>query len=160
MPCLAMLSSALLYWNVLNIVCCAVACCGAYWCCCNMEYGNAMFAALQNPVNSALWLTAMNQLLAIPISLLLDVWPLSESPLHSKPFMMVTSLYYTLIFLIIIVGPAHRANIFHLYLFPEAFRLQQMGVLMASGCAYAVMMHIVKHTLVVYQHRKVAVVTS
>ena len=103
-----------------------------------------------------MWLTAMIQLLAMPVSLMMDVKPFSRSLLRSKPFMFVASLYAVLISMGVLVGPAHRGNIFHLYLFPEAFRLQQMGGLVAAGTAYGVVLGVLKHVLAKHHNGRVA----
>jgi len=88
---------------------------------------------VQNPDNSVLWLSTMLQLIMIPVSLMTEVWPFCESLLTCKPFVLLEFIYVVLILLGILVGPAHRANVFRLYLFPEGFRLQQLGIAAASG---------------------------
>ncbi len=97
-----------------------------------------MFTAVQNPVDTALWLSAMIQLMVIPISLMVEVWPFCKSPLQCKPFVLLESVYIVLTLLVILAGPAHRANVFHLSLFPEAFRGQQLGIMLETGMIVAV----------------------
>lgn len=103
-----------------------------------------------------MWLTAMVQLLAIPVSLMMDVKPFSRSLLRSKPFMFVASLFAVLSCMGVLVGPVHTANIFRLYLFPEAFRLQQMGSLVAAGTVYGIVLGVLKHVLLKHHNGRVA----
>ena len=58
-------------------------------------------------------LSAMVQLLVIPMSLVKEVWPLCKSPICCKPFVVVTVVYAIVIILGSILGPAHKANILH-----------------------------------------------
>ncbi len=111
---------------------------------------------VQNPVNSVVWLTAMMQLLVIPVSFMLDVRPFCEAPLRCKPFMFLTATFYILTFLAITTGPAHKANIFQLYLFPEVFRLGQVGVLVAAAVAFVLTNTVAKHGLQRRKQRRLA----
>ena len=88
---------------------------------------------LQNPVTTACWLSAVHQLMVMPISLIIDVKPFCEPPFRSKPFLLTTLTYRTLSILGIIVGPTRRANIFELYLFPESFRVKSTDTTAVSS---------------------------
>ena len=92
-----------------------------------------MSTALQNPVNSALWLSAMLQLIMIPFSLMTEVWLFCESLLSCKPFVLLEGAYVITVLVGVTAGPLHIANAFSLYFFPENFRLQQLGILAGVG---------------------------
>ena len=90
-----------------------------------------------------------------PISLIIDVKPFCEPPFCSKPFLFTILTYCTLSILGIIVGPARRANIFELYLFPESFRVSQLTLLLSAAVGYGVVMRVVKRLVAKRQQHSV-----
>ena len=77
---------------------------------------------LQNVVNTYGWLTANFQLLGPIISLGVET-KLFVQPLYKTKLFFPLAIFFTLLSsLVILLGPAHHANIFHLYVFPQHFR--------------------------------------
>ena len=111
---------------------------------------------LQNPVVTAIWLTAMSQLLIRPLTLVADVNHYCQSPLHSKSFLGALCVWAILITLGMTAGPAHRANVFHLFLLPQVFRWQQLAFLLAASVLFGVAAKATKFVLARHQRQRVA----
>ena len=97
----------------------------------------------------------MNQLVVVPLSVAIDVKPFCNAPLRFKPFAYLLLAYFILSTLAMVVGPLHKANIFHLYLFPESFRVKQLAVMFSAAVMYGIIVRIIKHFIVQHKQRRV-----
>ena len=113
---------------------------------------------MQSPVATACWLSAMNQLMITPISLIVDVKAFCTSPYRNRFFLMMTLIYMSLSCLGVIAGPVHKANIFHLYLFPQSFRGTHLAILLSAAIGYAATMRVIKHIIKKHQQHRIAAV--
>ena len=111
---------------------------------------------VQNPVVTACWTSAINQLMVTPLSLVRDAEPFCKSPLHNRVFLLVSATFVILGTLGVLAGPAHKANIFHMYLFPQSFRVDQYALLTLAAIVYIVIMTVMKHIVRMRQQRRVA----
>ena len=116
----------------------------------------AWCVCVQNPVVTACWTSALAQLVVLPLSLVGDAEPFCKSPFHNRVFLLVSVTLAILCTLGLLVGPAHKANIFHLYLFPQSFRVDQFALLTLAGIVYTVIMAVMKHIVRKRQQRQVA----
>lgn len=91
-----------------------------------------------------------------PLSLVRDAEPFCKSPLHNRVFLLVSVTFVILGTLGVLVGPAHKANIFQLYLFPQSFRVDQYALLTLAIVVYFVIMRVMKHIVRKRQQRQVA----
>ena len=110
---------------------------------------------MQNPVMTAGFLSVLNQLLVVSMSLIKDVQPFCNSPLRSKPFMMLVLAYFTTSVALIIAGPLQSANLFHLYTLPKSFRVIQVSILLSAAFGYGLVMGVIKHIIKKRQHQHI-----
>lgn len=99
---------------------------------------------LQDPVSSALWLTAMLQLSNIPIKIVQEVWFFCDAPMRSKPFILLVAVYTVVVLTLTLAGPVDKANLFQLYTFPVLFRVQQVAIVAVATVCFAIVRHFVE----------------
>ena len=102
---------------------------------------------MQNPVATLMYLTGNMQLLGPLISLLIETRPYCQSPLRSKPMLLVALVYILVAFGSILSPRQFVYKPLALFDFPQSFRWQ-LGVQTAiSTLAYAAAIRVTRRML-------------
>ena len=99
-------------------------------------------------------MTVFNQLVVVSVSLIRDVRPFCSSPLRSKRFMTLMVVYWSLSIVTVIAGP-HGSNLFHLYVFPQSFRVVHLTLVLSGATGYALMMGCIKRLMKQRQQQQI-----
>lgn len=109
---------------------------------------------VQNPVVTLLWLTGNLQLLAPLISLMVDTSPYCQSPLKSKPILVISVVYTLLAYINIFVQTESVWNPLSLFNFSQLFRVEFGCITFGGVVAYLTLVRVTRRILACHEHRK------
>lgn len=112
--------------------------------------------ALQNPVITLGWFFGNLQLLVPLVSLTIDTKPYCESPLSTKPLLIMSLVLPTLAYLVVLVRTESVWNPLQFFDFSQSFRLQCAGLGVAGTVFYAVFTAGFRWFVLRYEHRKLS----
>ena len=123
---------------------------------CSSCYSLTSVFAMQNPVITLGWFFGNQQLLAPLVSLTIDTKPYCESPLSTKPLLVMSVVLPTLAFLVLLVRTESVWNPLQLYNFPQSIRLQCAGLSVTGTLFYAVFTAAFRKFVLRYKYRKLS----
>ncbi len=112
--------------------------------------------ALQNPVVTLGWFFGNLQLLVPLVSLTIDTKPYCESPLSTKPLLIMSVVLPALAYLVVLVRTESVWNPLQFYNFPQSFRLQCAGLNVAGTVFYTVFTAGFRWFVLRFDHRKLS----
>ncbi|DBA94075.1 TPA: hypothetical protein ACH3X1_001723 [Trebouxia sp. C0004] len=112
--------------------------------------------AYMNPVITLGWFFGNLQLLAPLVSLTIDTKPYCESPLNTKPLLIMSVVLPTLAYLVVLVRTESVWNPLQFFSFSQSFRLQCAGLSVAGTVFYAVFTAAFRWFMLQYDHRKLS----
>ncbi len=112
--------------------------------------------ALQNPVITLGWFFGNLQLLVPLVSLTIDTKPYCESPLSTKPLLIMSVVLPTLANVVVLVRTESVWNPLKFFNFPQSFRLQCGGLGVAGTVFYGIFTAAFRWFVLRYDHRKLS----
>ncbi len=110
--------------------------------------------AVQNPVITLGWFFGNLQLLAPLVSLTIDTKPYCESPLSTKPLLIMSVVLPALAYLVVLVRTESVWNPLRFFNFPQSFRLQCAGLSIAGTVFYGAFTAAFRRFVLQYDYRK------
>ncbi len=135
----------------------AVSGCHKVWIAqCSSCYLLTSVFTLQNPVITLGWFFGNLQLLVPLVSLTIDTKPFCESPLSTKPLLLMSVVLPTLAYLVVLVRTESVWNPLQFFNFSQSFRLQCAGLSVGGTVFYAVFTAAFRWFVLQYDHRKLS----